>query len=86
MENAEFEFTHNFEGGEDSWVEDIAANHDYYFVAEGCKNETKRLSIYDPTSRELIKSIEMSNDTAPKRWDSELMVSNGFVLLDMRFR
>ena len=68
-ENSEFEFAHNF-NGTDSWVEDIAANHDYYFVAEGCANETKRMSIYDPTSEKLVKAIEMSNDTSPKRYDS----------------
>ena len=28
----------------------------------------------------------MSNDTSPKRWDSKLQVSNGFVMLDIKFR
>ena len=82
-ENAEF--SHNFIG-QDIWVEDIAANHDYYFVAEGCQNETKRLSIYDPLSTELVKSIEMSNNTAPKTYDSELIVNSDFAVLDMKFR
>jgi hypothetical protein len=44
------------------------------------------MSIYDPTSKELIKEIEMSNDTAPKRWDSELIVSSNFAVLDMKYR
>ena len=44
------------------------------------------MSIYDPTTKELIKEIEMSNDTAPKRYDSQLIVSKDFALLDMKFR
>ena len=82
-ENAEF--TQNFIGTE-TWVEDIAANHDYYFVAEGCLNETKRMSIFDPVSKQLVKAIEMSNDTAPKTYDSELVVNGNFAILDVKFR
>lgn len=72
--------------GSDSWVEDIAANHQYYFVAEGCLNETKRLSVYDPTTKKLVNSVVMSNDTGPKQQDSDLIVSNTHVLLDVNFR
>ena len=44
------------------------------------------MSIYDPTTKELIKEIEMSNDTAPKRYDSELIVGSNFAVLDMKYR
>jgi len=37
---AEFTDTQN---SSNIWVEDMAANHNYFFVAEGCANDTKRL-------------------------------------------
>lgn len=79
------EITQNFIG-KDTWVEDIAANHDYYFVAEGCLNETKRMSVYNPLTNQLVAAIEMSNDTAPKRFDSQLVVDGKFAILDVKFR
>ena len=44
------------------------------------------MSVYDPISKELVKEIEISNDTAPKRYDSELIVSANFAVLDMKYR
>lgn len=55
-------------------------------MAEGCLNETKRMNVYDPLTHQLIKAIEMSNDTAPKTYDSELVVNGNFAILDVKFR
>ena len=40
IEYAEFTDVQN---SSNIWVEDMAANHKYFFVAEGCANDTKRL-------------------------------------------
>ena len=40
IEYAEFTDTQN---SSNIWVEDMAANHNYFFIAEGCANDTKRL-------------------------------------------
>lgn len=55
-ENAEHRFSHKVTDT-DTWVEDIAANHDYFFMAEGCLNQTQRLSVYDPISKQLVKTV-----------------------------
>lgn len=39
-EYAQFTDTQN---SSNIWVEDMAANHNYFFVAEGCANDSKRL-------------------------------------------
>ena len=67
-------------------MEDIAANQNYYFVAEGSLYGSKKMSVYDPTSKQLLRTIKMTNGSAPKRWDSELIVSTSFALLDVKFR
>lgn len=62
----------------------MAVNHNYFFVSEGCANDTKRLQVFDATTSSLVKVIPMSKDTSQTTSrDSHLHVTNEFALLEV---